>query len=206
MPLEFNPAMPLEFNPANIRIGIIGLGYVGLPLAVEFARKYPVVGFDVKQSRIEELRRDEDSTREVDPADLQQVSSPPARSVGGVARSAGGVGQRGLMFTSTPADLAACSVYIITVPTPIDRYKRPDLTSLLRASETVACAMRTNTSPGPYVVIYESTVYPGATEEDCVPVLEKHSSLKFLSSPPARSVGRVARNAGVVAGVAGVVA
>ena len=81
--------MPLTVNPANIRIGIIGLGYVGLPLAVEFTRKYPVVGFDVKQSCIEELRRGEDSTREVDPADLQQISSPPARSVGGAARSAG---------------------------------------------------------------------------------------------------------------------
>ena len=83
--------MPLEFNPAHIRIGIIGLGYVGLPLAVEFARKYPVVGFDVKQSRIEELRRDEDSTREVDPAELQQVSSPPAK---GWLRSGRGGGHR----------------------------------------------------------------------------------------------------------------
>ena len=189
-----------EFNPAHIRIGIIGLGYVGLPLAVEFARKYPVVGFDVKQSRIEELRRGEDSTREVDPAELKHFIAPPHLRRG--AGDAGGVvGRGGLLFTSNASDLAPCTVYIITVPTPIDRYKRPDLTPLLRASETVGKVLK----PGD-VVIYESTVYPGATEEDCVPVLEKHSSLKFLSSPPARSVGRVARNAGVVAGVAGVVA
>ncbi len=178
--------MPLTFNPAHLRIGIIGLGYVGLPLAVEFARKYPVVGFDVKQSRIEELRRGEDSTREVDPADLGSVgrgfSAPTAPSTALTApittKTPGAVNPRptplGLHLTSTPTDLAPCTVFIITVPTPIDRYKRPDLTPLLRASETVAKVLK----PGD-VVIYESTVYPGATEEDCVPVLEKHSTLKF---------------------------
>jgi len=158
--------MTLKFDPASLRIGIIGLGYVGLPLAVEFARKYPVVGFDVKQSRIEELRRGEDNTREVDPADLSSVAL--------VHESAP---RKGLMFSSTPADLAACNVFIVTVPTPIDRYKRPDLSPLLRASETVGRVLK----PGG-VVIYESTVYPGATEEDCVPVLEQHSGLKFMTS------------------------
>ena len=167
--------MTLQFDPSSLRIGIIGLGYVGLPLAVEFARKYPVVGFDVKQSRIEELRRGEDNTREVDPSDLSSValaheSAPPKEN----QRP-----RKGLMFSSKPADLAACNVFIVTVPTPIDRYKRPDLTPLLRASETVGKVLK----PGG-VVIYESTVYPGATEEDCVPVLEKHSGLKFMTSTP----------------------
>ena len=165
-----------EFNPAHIRIGVIGLGYVGLPLAVEFARKYSVVGFDIKQSRIDELRRGEDSTREVDPAELRQLFSAPAHE--GVARSAGAVtgapGRSGLAFTSTASDLEACTVFIITVPTPIDRYKRPDLAPLLRASETVGKVLKAGD-----VVIYESTVYPGAPEENCVPVLELHSGLKF---------------------------
>src|SRR3990172_4908038 len=168
-----SPAMTLKFDLTSVRIGIIGLGYVGLPLAVELARKYPVVGFDVKQSRIDELRRGEDSTREVDPADLSSVvlaRETPILSQEGWPHS----GRVGLIFTPTPADLAACNVYIITVPTPIDRYKRPDLAPLLRASDTVGNVLK----PGD-VVIYESTVYPGATEEDCVPVLEKHSTLTF---------------------------
>src|SRR3990170_5626590 len=160
-------------------IGIIGLGYVGLPLAVEFGKKYRTIGFDIKQSRIDELNAGHDRTREVDAGELKQAKH--------------------LICSADPERLRACTVFIVTVPTPIDRYKRPDLTPLLRASETVGKALK----PGD-VVIYESTVYPGATEEDCVPVLEKHSGLKFLTSPPARSVGRVARNAGVVAGVAGV--
>jgi len=148
-------------------IGIIGLGYVGLPLAVEFARKYAVTGFDVKPSRIDELRRGEDGTREVEPADLAGVGR--ALRPGSEAHAG-----TGLLFTTDPADLAACNVYIVTVPTPIDRYKRPDLGPLVRASETLGRVLK----PGD-VVIYESTVYPGATEEDCVPVLEKHSGLKL---------------------------
>jgi UDP-N-acetyl-D-galactosamine dehydrogenase len=135
-------------------IGVIGLGYVGLPLAVEFGRKYRTIGFDIKPARIAELRAGRDSTHEVDPGDL-----------GGATR---------LEFTSDPASLRECSVYIVTVPTPIDRYKRPDLTPLIRASETVGRVLK----PGD-VVVYESTVYPGATEEDCVPVLEKHSGLRL---------------------------
>ncbi|MBE0623748.1 MAG: Vi polysaccharide biosynthesis UDP-N-acetylglucosamine C-6 dehydrogenase TviB [Burkholderiales bacterium] len=165
--------MTLIFDPRSIRIGVIGLGYVGLPLAVEFARKYAVVGFDVKQSRIDELRRGEDGTREVEPADMSSVVytlKNPATNRKQPTNS----GQAGLMFSSAPADLAPCNVYIVTVPTPIDRYKRPDLSPLLRASETLGKVLK----PG-NVVIYESTVYPGATEEDCVPVLEKHSGLKL---------------------------
>jgi UDP-N-acetyl-D-galactosamine dehydrogenase len=162
--------MTLKFDSASVRIGIIGLGYVGLPLAVEFAHKYPVVGFDLKPSRIAELRRGEDSTREVDPADLGSVAlaheSTPARETPPL--------RKGLVFSSNSADLAACNVFIVTVPTPIDRYKRPDLSPLLRASETVGKVLK----PGD-LVIYESTVYPGATEEDCVPVLEQHSGLAF---------------------------
>src|SRR5487761_1897105 len=160
--------MALKFDAASIRIGIIGLGYVGLPLAVEFARKFPVLGFDVKQSRIEELRRGEDSTREVDPAELSRVALAHESAPLKQSRRP----RIGLTFSSTAADLAACNVFIVTVPTPIDRYKRPDLTPLLRASETVGKVLK----PGD-VVIYESTVYPGATEEDCVPVLEQHSGL-----------------------------
>ena len=162
--------MPLTFNPTHLRIGIIGLGYVGLPLAVEFGKKYRTMGFDVKQSRVDELNAGHDRTREVEPAEFTQA--------------------RQLTCTADPEQLRACTVFIITVPTPIDRYKRPDLTPLLRASETVGKVLK----PGD-VVIYESTVYPGATEEDCVPVLEKHSGLEFISSAslspsPLRGEGR----------------
>jgi len=159
--------MLLEFNPARIRIGIIGLGYVGLPLAVEFGKKYRTIGFDIKQARIDELNAGHDRTREVDSSELAQTKH--------------------LTCTVDPEHLRTCTVFIITVPTPIDRYKRPDLTPLLRASETVGKVLK----PGD-VVIYESTVYPGATEEDCVPVLEKHSGLKFLPSTPSplRGEGR----------------
>ena len=151
-------------SPSDSTIGIIGLGYVGLPLAVEFGKKYRTIGFDIKQSRVDELNAGHDRTHEVDTEELHAVR----RQTGAAATSLG------LRFTSTPADLAPCNVFIITVPTPIDRYKRPDLTPLLRASETVGKVLKAGD-----VVIYESTVYPGATEEDCVPVLEKHSGLKF---------------------------
>ena len=138
----------------NAKLAIIGLGYVGMPLAVAFGRIRPVVGFDINPARIGELRAGRDSTREVEPEQLAAASK--------------------LTFTTDPADIAGCTVYIVTVPTPIDEYKRPDLRPLLAASETVGHVLK----PGD-IVIYESTVYPGATEEDCVPVLERASGLCF---------------------------
>jgi len=141
----------------DTRIGLIGLGYVGLPLAVEFGQHYPTVGFDIKPDRVAELRAGHDSTRETTPEELQAASQ--------------------LSYTTDPADLAECNVYIVTVPTPIDRYKRPDLTPLERASETVGRLLK----PGD-VVIYESTVYPGCTEEICVPLLERESSLCYAAT------------------------
>lgn len=135
-------------------IAVIGLGYVGLPLAVEFGKKRKVIGFDINQSRIDALRAGFDATKEVGAAELAEAVN--------------------LTFTSDVGDLEDASIYIVTVPTPIDAHKRPDLTPLLKASETVGGVLaRGNT------VIYESTVYPGATEEDCVPVLERVSGLKF---------------------------
>ncbi|WP_238536842.1 nucleotide sugar dehydrogenase [Methylococcus capsulatus] len=139
-------------NPDNVRIAIIGLGYVGLPLAVEFGKHFPTLGFDLKQARIDELRAGLDSTLETTPDDLEAA--------------------RHLGYTTTPDDLAGCNVYIVTVPTPIDRYKRPDLTPLEKASQTVGRLLK----PGD-LVIYESTVYPGCTEEVCVPILERESGL-----------------------------
>ncbi len=141
-------------DAAPVRIGIIGLGYVGLPLAVEFGRKYPVVGFDIKQSRIEELKAGKDRTLETT---LDQLRSA-----------------RLLSFTTREEDLRSCNYLIVTVPTPIDRHKRPDLRPLFKASETAGRALKEGT-----IVIYESTVYPGCTEEECVPLLEKESGLKF---------------------------
>jgi UDP-N-acetyl-D-galactosamine dehydrogenase len=153
-------------------IGVIGLGYVGLPLAVEFAKKYPVVGFDIKQERISELNNGHDSTLEVEDNNLRSVlvtlsgaSSPLAK---GDSRGIG------LSLTTNPNDLAGCTFYIITVPTPTDKNNRPVLTPLLKASETVGKVLKKDD-----IVIYESTVYPGATEEDCVPVLELHSGMKM---------------------------
>ncbi|MAM09663.1 MAG: Vi polysaccharide biosynthesis UDP-N-acetylglucosamine C-6 dehydrogenase TviB [Rhizobiaceae bacterium] len=135
-------------------IAIIGLGYVGLPLAVEFGKRRPVIGFDINQGRIDALRAGRDSTLEVSEDELGEASH--------------------LSFTADPADLAAASVYIVTVPTPIDAHKRPDLTPLIKASETLGKVLKRGD-----IVIYESTVYPGATEEDCVPVLERLSGLTF---------------------------
>jgi UDP-N-acetyl-D-glucosamine/UDP-N-acetyl-D-galactosamine dehydrogenase len=135
-------------------IAVIGLGYVGLPLAVEFGKQYRTVGFDNNPARINELRAGRDVTLEATRAELKAA--------------------RKLRFTSQTKDLKSCNVFIVTVPTPIDRYKRPDLTPLLRASETVGRALKKGD-----VVIYESTVYPGCTEEICVPALERFSSLRF---------------------------
>ena len=141
-------------NVADTRIGVIGLGYVGLPLAVEFAKKFPVIGFDIKESRIDELRAGRDSTLEVGDDDLAAIDN--------------------LVFTADPADLDEANVFIVTAPTPINEYKQPDLSPLLAASATVGRHL----SKGD-VVIFESTVYPGATEDDCVPVLEQESGLTF---------------------------
>lgn len=135
-------------------IAIIGLGYVGLPLAVEFGKHRPVIGFDIKPDRIAALQNGQDSTLEVTADELRASAH--------------------LTLTSDPADLQRATIFIVTVPTPIDRHKRPDLTPLLRASETVGRALKRGD-----IVIYESTVYPGATEEDCVPVLERISGLRF---------------------------
>ena len=141
----------------NTKIAIIGLGYVGLPLCVEFAKKYPTVGFDISQSRVDELAAGFDRTLEVADADLKKVNETT-----------------GLKYSTQTQDISASNIFIITVPTPIDKNKRPDLTPLVKASETVGSVLKKGD-----VVIYESTVYPGATEEDCVPVLENYSGLKF---------------------------
>ena len=138
----------------DMKIAVIGLGYVGLPLAAEFGKKRTVIGFDIDEGRIADLREGRDATLEVDADELAQ--------------------SRHLSFTTERAAIADCNVYMVTVPTPIDAHKRPDLTPLLKASETVGQVLK----PGD-IVIYESTVYPGATEEDCVPVLERVSGLKF---------------------------
>lgn len=141
-------------NLTNAKIAVIGLGYVGLPLATEFGKKRQVIGFDINKKRIEELKSDTDSTLEVTSEELRF--------------------SRHLSFSYECQDLQDCTVYIVTVPTPIDKYLRPDLTPLLKASETVGGVLKKGD-----IVIYESTVYPGCTEEDCVPVLEKVSGLKF---------------------------
>jgi UDP-N-acetyl-D-glucosamine/UDP-N-acetyl-D-galactosamine dehydrogenase len=143
------------------QIAIIGLGYVGLPLAVAFSRKHKVTGFDIKTDRVEELRKGYDKTLEVEESVLQSVLS-------------GAPTQEGLFVTSALEDIAGATVYIVTVPTPVDRYNRPDLTPLYKASETVGKVLK----PGD-TVIYESTVYPGVTEEECVPVLVSTSGLLF---------------------------
>ncbi|MDH4319555.1 MAG: nucleotide sugar dehydrogenase, partial [Desulfobulbaceae bacterium] len=142
------------FDINNTKIGVIGLGYVGLPLAVEFSKKISTIGFDLKQKRVEELRRGVDSTREVEEEELRQSDQ--------------------LYFTSEIHDLTDCTVYIVAVPTPIDAHNRPDLTPLVSASQYVGRVLKKND-----VVIYESTVYPGATEEVCIPVLEKVSGFRF---------------------------
>ncbi|MBL0446260.1 Vi polysaccharide biosynthesis UDP-N-acetylglucosamine C-6 dehydrogenase TviB [Aeromonas veronii] len=138
----------------NTQIAIIGLGYVGLPLAVEFGKKYPVLGFDINAARLAELSKGHDSTLEVDDRDLAEAKH--------------------LTYSSSLDDLKPCNVFIVTVPTPINEHKQPDLTPLIKASETIGKVLKQGD-----IVIYESTVYPGATEEDCVPVLERVSGLTF---------------------------
>ncbi len=139
---------------STIKLAVVGLGYVGLPLAVEFGKKRSVTGFDISEKRISELKAGRDHTLETEPEELRAAKF--------------------LSFSTNPEDLRKCNVFIVTVPTPIDEHKRPDLTPLIKASETIGKVLKAGD-----IVIYESTVYPGATEEDCVPVLEKFSGLKF---------------------------
>lgn len=143
----------------NPKIAIIGLGYVGLPLAVALAEHYHVVGFDINHKRIDELRKGQDSTLEVEPQQLHKVLMPDAVALGNSSA--------GFYPSHAVGDISSAHVYIVTVPTPIDKYNRPDLTPMIKASETVARIL----SPGD-VVVYESTVYPGVTEEEMVPILE----------------------------------
>lgn len=138
------------------KIAIIGLGYVGLPLAHAFSSKYTVVGFDIAQWRIDELRKGYDRTLELSEVQVNEA----------IANK--------MQFTNQLEEIADCNIYIVTVPTPIDKHKKPDLTPLLKASESIGKVLKKDD-----IVIYESTVYPGATEEDCVPILEKFSNLKF---------------------------
>jgi len=142
------------FDLKNTKIGIIGLGYVGLPLAVELGKKYPTVGFDINAARVKELKSGKDSTLECDPEELKLATR--------------------LTYTDKADEVAGCNVYIVTVPTPIDEFKRPDLRPLQSASNTVGKILSKND-----VVIFESTVYPGATEEVCVPIMEQVSGLKY---------------------------
>jgi UDP-N-acetyl-D-galactosamine dehydrogenase len=142
-------------------IAVIGLGYVGLPLAVEFSKKYAVVGFDINKLRIEELRKGHDHTMEIGDSDLNKVICLKA-------------GSKGLYCTDDISDISLCNYYIVTVPTPTDKHNHPDLTPLYKASELVGKVLKKGD-----VVIYESTVYPGVTEEECAPVLEKTSGLVF---------------------------
>src|SRR6187431_799182 len=144
----------MELSMRGCRIGVVGLGYVGLPLAVEFGKQFDTVGFDIKATRIAELKAGKDSTLECSPAELKAA--------------------RKLKYSANLKDLAKCQVFIVTVPTPIDRYNRPDLTPLERSSETVGKVLKKGD-----VVVYESTVYPGCTEEVCIPILERESGLKF---------------------------
>lgn len=139
---------------ADLKIAVIGLGYVGLPLAVEFGKKLPVVGFDIYQKRIDELKSGQDHTLEVSPEELKQANQ--------------------LSYSANLEDLQSCNFFIVTVPTPIDEFKQPDLTPLVKASTSIGQVLKKGD-----VVVYESTVYPGATEETCIPVLEQVSGLRF---------------------------
>jgi UDP-N-acetyl-D-galactosamine dehydrogenase len=144
----------MELSLRGCRIGVVGLGYVGLPLAVEFGKHFDTVGFDIKEPRIAELKAGKDSTLECSPAELRAAKK--------------------LTYTTSLKELGTCRVFIVTVPTPIDRYNRPDLTPLEKSSETVGKVLKKGD-----VVVYESTVYPGCTEEVCIPILERVSGLKF---------------------------
>jgi len=151
----------VNLNLSKAKICVLGLGYVGLPLAVEFAKKYNVIGFDISKARIGELNSCNDHTLEVSKSELEKVIKSEPQSIG-------------LLCTFEIEKIKDCNIFIITVPTPIDKFNRPDLTPLYKASETVGKVLKKGD-----IVIYESTVYPGVTEDECVPVLEKVSGLKF---------------------------
>jgi UDP-N-acetyl-D-galactosamine dehydrogenase len=146
----------------SYKISMIGLGYVGLPLAVEFAKHYPVIGFDINQHRIDSINKGHDDTLEVEDDNLQSVLTTSAPT------------EKGLFLTSKLDEISTCNVYIVTVPTPVDKNNRPDLTPLVKASESIGKVIKKGD-----IVIYESTVYPGCTEDDCVPVIEKASGMKM---------------------------
>ena len=150
----------------NTKIAIIGLGYVGLPLAVEFAKKYQVVGFDINKQRIKELRQNKDVTLETESSELEAVNMPSLKDLN---RS-----KTGLWITDDLSEIETANFYVITVPTPVDKNNRPDLTPLYKASDTVGKVLQKDD-----VVVYESTVFPGATEDECVPILEEVSGLTF---------------------------
>lgn len=150
----------------NTKIAIIGLGYVGLPLAVEFAKKYQVVGFDINKHRVEELRNNVDTTLETTTEELEEVN---VGSHADVTKHG-----KGLWITDQLSEIADSNFYVVTVPTPVDKNNRPDLTPLYRASETVGGVLKRGD-----IVVYESTVFPGATEDECCPILEKVSGLKY---------------------------
>lgn len=154
-------------NLQNTKIAVIGLGYVGLPLAVEFAKKFPVIGFDINKARVDELNDGHDTTLEVEDENLKSVLEKDNPILVNH-------GAKGLYLTYGLMDIQDCNTYIITVPTPVDKNNRPDLTPLVKASETVGKVLNEGD-----VVIYESTVYPGATEEDCVPVIEQACGKKM---------------------------
>jgi len=159
---------------SEIKIAVIGLGYVGLPLARLFATKYPVIGFDINRGRVEELQKGHDSTKEVDDDVLQDVliTSNPLRSCS--LEESKAPMTNGLFCTSDIMDIQECNYFVVTVPTPVDKNRRPILTPLYAASETVGKVLKKGD-----IVIYESTVYPGVTEDECVPVLERASNLRF---------------------------
>jgi UDP-N-acetyl-D-galactosamine dehydrogenase len=140
----------MKLSLKGCRVGVVGLGYVGLPLAVEFGKQFDTVGFDIKEDRIAELKAGRDSTLECSRAELKAAKQ--------------------LKYSTSLKDLARCRVFIVTVPTPVDRYNRPDLTPLERSSETVGKVLKKGD-----IVVYESTVYPGCTEEVCIPILERVS-------------------------------
>jgi len=148
----------------NAKIAIIGLGYVGLPLAIEFGKKYDVLGFDINEERVSELNRGEDRTQEANLEEMKAAITSYSNRKNGI----------GLNFSSNIEELRRYNTFIVTVPTPIDQFKAPDLRPLIKASEMLGSVLKTGD-----LVIYESTVYPGCTEEDCVPVLEKVSNLRF---------------------------
>ncbi|WP_439881738.1 Vi polysaccharide biosynthesis UDP-N-acetylglucosamine C-6 dehydrogenase TviB [Pontibacter sp. MBLB2868] len=154
--------MSITAELKEAKIAVIGLGYVGLPLAVEFAKKYKTFGFDINAQRVSELNEGQDFTLEVDEENLKAVLTSDCTST------------TGLFCTNELQKIQECNFFIVTVPTPVDKYNRPDLTPLYKASETVGKVLKAGD-----IVVYESTVYPGVTEEECVPVLEKVSGLKF---------------------------